>query len=64
MIDNAALQVTPLLPYEPALHDRVRVDGGREGTVIGFYRRDAEAVLVSFAGDDRGVYPVEALEHL
>jgi hypothetical protein len=30
----------------PALHDRVCIPDGREGEVIGFYRRAAESVLV------------------
>jgi hypothetical protein len=30
-------------------HDLVRTPGGRVGAVVGFYRRDAESVLVRFA---------------
>jgi hypothetical protein len=29
-----------------ALHDRVRIPDGREGEVIGFYRRTAESALI------------------
>jgi hypothetical protein len=36
----------------PALHDRVRVPGGREGDVIGFYRRVNESVLVLFSSGE------------
>ena len=54
VIERAALSGPPVL-YRPALHDRVRVDG-REGTVIGFYRREAEGVLVSFAAGESAVF--------
>jgi hypothetical protein len=50
--------------YQPALHDRVRVEGGREGTVIGFYRREAEGVLVAFAAGESGEFLVPELEHV
>jgi hypothetical protein len=40
----------------------VRVDDGREGTVIGFYRREAEAVLVAFASGESAEFPLPALE--
>ena len=40
---------SPLEVYPPALHDRVRVPNGREGEVIGFYRRKDESVLVLFS---------------
>jgi hypothetical protein len=33
-------------------YDVVRVPGGRIGSVVGFYRRDAESVLVRFADHD------------
>lgn len=64
VIDGAALPVSPAWAYQPALHDRVRVDGGREGTVIGFYRREAEGVLVSFAAGESGEFLVPDLEYV
>jgi len=33
-------------------HDLVRTPSGRIGAVVGFYRRDAESVLVRFSPDD------------
>jgi hypothetical protein len=33
-------------------HDLVRTPGGRVGAVVGFYRREAESVVVRFAVDD------------
>ena len=62
MIDQVAFPAPPLWGYEPALRDRVRVDDGREGTVIGFYRREAEAVLVAFASGESAEFPLPALE--
>ena len=53
-----------MFAYQPALDDRVRVEGGREGTVIGFYRREAEGVLVSFAAGESGEFLVGELEHV
>jgi hypothetical protein len=38
------------------LHDRVLVPNGREGEVIGFYRREDEAVLVSFSSGKPSVF--------
>jgi hypothetical protein len=62
MIDRVAVPAPPVWGYEPALQDRVRVDDGREGTVIGFYRREAEGVLVAFASGETAEFPVPALE--
>ena len=62
MIDSAAFPAPPAWAYQPALQDRVRVDDGREGTVIGFYRREAEGVLVAFASGETAEFPVPALE--
>jgi hypothetical protein len=42
------LESKPSPEAEPALHDHVRVPDGREGNVIGFYRRTYESVLVLF----------------
>jgi hypothetical protein len=42
----------PALPTEAdplVLGDRVRVSSGREGEVIGFFRRRDESVLVAFS---------------
>ena len=64
VIERAALPEQQVWAYRPALHDRVRVDGGREGTVIGFYRREAEGVLVSFAAGESAVFLVPELEHV
>jgi hypothetical protein len=36
-------------PPKLGYHDLVRTPGGRVGAVVGFYRRDAESVLVRFA---------------
>jgi hypothetical protein len=51
---NAIVHLEPprSIPPEPALHDHVRVPDGREGDVIGFYRRTYESVLVLFAAGD------------
>jgi hypothetical protein len=38
-----------LVPETIDAHDRVRVPDGRVGEVIGFYRRQAESVVVLFA---------------
>jgi hypothetical protein len=62
MIDVAAFTAPPVWAYRPALQDRVRVDDGREGTVVGFYRREREGVLVAFAGGESAEFPVPALE--
>jgi hypothetical protein len=39
----------PLVVPRVGYHDRVRVPDGRIGEVIGFYRRECEAVLVLFS---------------
>jgi hypothetical protein len=45
---------------EGAVHDRVRVPGGREGEVIGFYQRRYRSVLVRFAsGGSAEVFTAE-----
>ena len=62
MIDQVVFPAPPVWAYEPALQDRVRVNDGREGTVIGFYRREAEAVLVAFASGESAEFPLPALE--
>jgi hypothetical protein len=49
---------------EPALHARVRAPNGREGEVIGFYRRSAESVLVRFAAGDAQEFLVPEIERL
>ena len=64
VIERAALPEPPVWDYRPALHDRVRVDDGREGTVIGFYRREAEGVLVSFGAGESAEFLVPELEHV
>jgi hypothetical protein len=46
----------------PALHDRVRVPGGREGEVIGFYRRTNETVLVLFSSGKSDEFPEPDVE--
>ena len=56
---------TPQMNLEPpahgiGLHDRVSVPGGGVGSVIGFYHRADETVLVLFAsGDSREYAPAE-----
>lgn len=64
VIEKAAFPVPSTWAYRPELQDRVRVDDGREGTVIGFYRREAEGVLVSFAGGESSEFLVPDLEHV
>ena len=64
VIERAALPEPPVWAYWPALHDRVRVDNGREGTVIGFYRREAEGVLVAFAAGESAEFLVPELERV
>jgi hypothetical protein len=49
---------------EPALHARVRAPNGREGEVIGFYRRAAESVLVRFAAGEAQEFLVPEVEQL
>ena len=54
----------PLLtPTAIDLQDRVRVPDGRTGEVIGFYRREAEAVIVLFPRGDSEEFPFTDLEH-
>jgi hypothetical protein len=48
--------VLPPTIHWPSLHDSVVVPDGREGAVIGFYRRDDESVLVSFQLGDFGEF--------
>jgi hypothetical protein len=62
MIDTAAIPVSLIGAFHPAYHDRVRVDDGREGTVIGFYRREVESVLVAFAGGESAEFFVAHVE--
>ncbi|HEX7581685.1 MAG TPA: hypothetical protein VF321_01240 [Gaiellaceae bacterium] len=50
--------------YQPALHDHVRVPDGREGDVIGFYRRDDESVLVLFSSGESGEFLAPDVETL
>jgi hypothetical protein len=50
--------------FEPALHARVRAPNGREGEVIGFYRRAAESVLVRFAAGDAEEFLAPEIETL
>lgn len=40
----------------------VRIPGGRIGSVIGFYRPNAETALVGFAADDCIEFPVSDVE--
>jgi hypothetical protein len=47
-----------------ACHCRVRVPDGRIGTVIGFYRRDEESVLVSFSSGGSGEFLLTDVERL
>ena len=44
-------------------HDRVRVPDGRVGEVIGFYRREQEAVVVQFESGGSGEFPISDVEH-
>jgi hypothetical protein len=47
-------------------HDRVRVPDGRIGTVLGYYRRENETVLVEFAFGPASEFlrvDVETLSH-
>jgi hypothetical protein len=62
MVDAAAIAVPLVGEYCPAFQDRVRVDDGREGVVIGFYRREFEAVLVAFASGDSAEFALSGLE--
>ena len=39
-----------------AVHDRVRVSGGRVGEVIGFYRNDDDLVLIRFEDGESRPY--------
>ena len=48
----------------PALRAHVRVPDGREGDVIGFYRRDDESVLVLFSSGDSHEFLVADVEPL
>jgi hypothetical protein len=50
------VRVSLLEVHWPVLHDRVLAPNGREGEVIGFYRRADEAVLVSFSSGEPGVF--------
>jgi hypothetical protein len=47
---------TTLQTYWPSLHDRVVVPDGRQGAVIGFYKRFDESVLVVFSPGDWGEF--------
>ena len=50
--------------YRPALHDRVRVPDGREGEVIGFYRRKDESVVVRFSPNEFDQFLMPDVERL
>ena len=53
----AAYELPPLeLQLRVNLDDRVSVPDGRVGTVIGFYRREVETVLVLFDFGDSSEY--------
>ena len=52
-----------LVPAAIDLQDRVRVPDGRTGEVIGFYRREAESVIVLFPRGDSAEYPLADVEH-
>jgi hypothetical protein len=45
-------------------HDCVRVPDGRTGTVIGFYRRHYESVLVRFGPGEAGEFFTHEVERL
>ena len=47
---------------EVALHDLVGVPGGREGEVIGFYRREYDSVVVRFATGDSAEFLTTEVE--
>jgi len=55
---------SPLEVYRPAPHDRVRVPDGREGEVIGFYRRKDESVLVRFSSGESDEFLTPDVEPL
>ena len=48
--------MSPLETNWPVLHDRVLVPSGREGEVVGFYRRADESVLVLFSPGESGEF--------
>jgi hypothetical protein len=49
--------MSPFEVSRPVLHDRVLVPSGREGEVIGFYRRPPdESVLVLFSPGESGEF--------
>jgi hypothetical protein len=62
VINETTFPISPGRGYQPTFQDRVRVDDGREGTVIGFYRREPEGVLVAFAGGESAEFLVANLE--
>ncbi|HEX4680117.1 MAG TPA: hypothetical protein VH210_13030 [Gaiellaceae bacterium] len=54
----------PLLVQEPIdAHDRVRVPDGRVGKVIGFYRREAETVVVLFSSGSSAEFLMSEVTH-
>ena len=48
----------------PLFHDHVRVPDGRTGTVVGFYRRHYESVLVRFGPGEAGEFFTPEVERL
>jgi hypothetical protein len=48
----------PVRSPVPRLFESVRVPDGRIGTVIGFYMRESESVLVRFSPGDIGEFAV------
>jgi hypothetical protein len=63
--------MTTLLPSIPlaqelliSCHDRVRVPDGRIGEVVGFYKREVAAVLVSFSAGTTAEFPMADVEAL
>jgi hypothetical protein len=48
--------------WQPVMHDHVRVPDGREGKVIGFYRRDTDTALVMFAVGDCSEFPMSDIQ--
>jgi hypothetical protein len=48
--------MSTLPPNWPLLHDRVVVPDGRQGAVVGFYKRFDESVLVVFSPGESGEF--------
>jgi hypothetical protein len=60
MTNTLPMTFEPTATRRFAVHDRVAVPDGSVGTVIGFYRRAAETVLVLFgSGGSREFAPAD-----